>query len=92
MRGGVAQADVALARLDDIAPVAPGRAATSLIWADMLGHTIPAAAYLGVAAGIGYMHKVWGAMAVLAVNVAILLVSRTITLLVQRRLAQRATA
>ena len=54
--------------------------------------TIPAAAYLGVAAGIGDMHKVWGAMAVLAVNVAILLVSRTITLIVQRRLAQRATA
>jgi uncharacterized hydrophobic protein (TIGR00271 family) len=51
--------------------------------------TIPAAAYLGVAAGVGKLDKAWGALAVLAVNVAMLLLSGTLTLLVQRRLARR---
>ena len=46
--------------------------------------TIPAAAYLGVAAGIGEASKVPGALAVLAVNVAMLLAAGTATLLVQR--------
>ena len=54
--------------------------------------TIPAAAYLGVAAGVGEVGKAWGALAVLAVNVALLLVSGTATLLVQRRVAEQARA
>ena len=37
--------------------------------------TIPAAAYLGVAAGNGQIEKVWGAAAVLGVNVLMLLIA-----------------
>jgi hypothetical protein len=51
--------------------------------------TIPAAAYLGVAAGNGQIEKVWGAAAVLGVNVLMLLIAGSATLLVQRRLALR---
>ena len=47
--------------------------------------TIPAAAYLGVAAAVGETSKAWGALAVLGVNVAVLLVAGTLTLIVQRR-------
>jgi Domain of unknown function (DUF389) len=50
--------------------------------------TIPAAAYLGVAAGNGQVDKVWGALAVLGVNVVMLLLGGTATLLAQRRLAR----
>jgi uncharacterized hydrophobic protein (TIGR00271 family) len=50
--------------------------------------TIPAAAYLGVAAGVGEASKALGALAVLGVNVAMLLVAGTLTLFVQRRLAE----
>jgi uncharacterized hydrophobic protein (TIGR00271 family) len=49
--------------------------------------TIPAAAYLGVAVGVGEADKALGALAVLGVNVAMLLVAGTLTLAVQRRLA-----
>lgn len=49
--------------------------------------TIPAAAYLGVAAGEGEVAKVLGALAVLAVNIAMLLVGGISTLLLQRRLS-----
>jgi uncharacterized hydrophobic protein (TIGR00271 family) len=49
--------------------------------------TIPAAAYLGVAAGVGEADEALGALAVLGVNVAMLLISGTLTLLVQRRVA-----
>jgi uncharacterized hydrophobic protein (TIGR00271 family) len=48
--------------------------------------TIPAAAYLGVAAGLGEADEAWGALAVLGVNVAMLLVAGTLTLVLQRRL------
>jgi uncharacterized hydrophobic protein (TIGR00271 family) len=51
--------------------------------------TIPAAAYLGVAAGEGEIGKVLGALAMLGVNIAMLLVGGISTLLVQRRLARR---
>jgi uncharacterized hydrophobic protein (TIGR00271 family) len=51
--------------------------------------TIPAAAYLGIAAGVGEAHRVPGALAVLGVNVAMLLVAGSGTLLVQRWLAAR---
>ena len=49
--------------------------------------TIPAAAYLGVAAGLGEAGEALGALAVLGVNVALLLVTGTLTLAIQRRLA-----
>ena len=48
--------------------------------------TIPAAAYFGVAVAVGEMGKAWGALAVLGVNVVMLLVAGTATLIVQRRL------
>ena len=47
--------------------------------------TIPAAAYLGVAAGVGEAGRVLGAAAVLAVNVLMIVVGGAATLLVQRR-------
>jgi len=37
IRHGVAEDDIALARLDEIGPIEPGRTAASLIWADMSG-------------------------------------------------------
>jgi hypothetical protein len=50
--------------------------------------TIPAAAYLGVAAGVGEADEALGALAVLGVNVAMLLIAGTLTLLLQRRLTE----
>ncbi len=50
--------------------------------------TIPAAAYLGVAAAVGEAEKARGALAVLGVNVGVLLVAGTLTLIVQRRLSK----
>jgi len=49
--------------------------------------TIPAAAFLGVAAGIGEFSKSLGALSVLAANIAMMLLGGSITLIVQRRLA-----
>lgn len=49
--------------------------------------TIPAAAYLGIAAGVGEAHRVPGALAVLGVNVTTLVAAGSATLVVQRRLA-----
>jgi len=51
--------------------------------------TIPAAAYLGIAAGAGEANRVPGALEVLGVNVALLVVAGSATLVVQRRLAGR---
>jgi uncharacterized hydrophobic protein (TIGR00271 family) len=51
--------------------------------------TIPAAAYLGVAAGVGEVGKAAGAAAVLAVNVAMISVGGAATLVAQRRLTRR---
>jgi uncharacterized hydrophobic protein (TIGR00271 family) len=51
--------------------------------------TIPASAYLGVAAGVGEESKATGALVVLGVNVAMLLVGGSATLIVQRALARR---
>jgi hypothetical protein len=51
--------------------------------------TIPAAAYLGVAAGLGEVGKAEGALAVLAVNVCMLVVSVSGTLAFQRWLGRR---
>jgi uncharacterized hydrophobic protein (TIGR00271 family) len=50
--------------------------------------TIPASAYLGVAAGEGEADKAAGALAVLGINVAMLLLSGSITLLAQQALAR----
>jgi uncharacterized hydrophobic protein (TIGR00271 family) len=47
--------------------------------------TIPAAAYLGVAAGVAEAGKALGALAVLGVNVAMLVIAGSLTLVVQRR-------
>jgi uncharacterized membrane protein len=47
--------------------------------------TIPAAAYLGVAAGVGEAGNSLGALAVLGANVAMLVLAGTLTLVVQRR-------
>jgi uncharacterized hydrophobic protein (TIGR00271 family) len=52
--------------------------------------TIPASAYLGVAAAVGEVGKAAGAAAVLGVNVTMLTLGGTTALLVQRALARRA--
>ena len=54
--------------------------------------TIPASAYLGVAAGVGETSKALGALLVLGVNVTMLLVGGCSTLLIQRSLAARIVA
>jgi uncharacterized hydrophobic protein (TIGR00271 family) len=54
--------------------------------------TIPASAYLGVAIGAGGTGKAWGALAVLAINVSLLIASGAATLLLQRWLATRSPA
>ncbi len=51
--------------------------------------TIPASAYLGVAAGVGEVSKAAGALLVLGINVTMLLVGGCPTLLAQRALARR---
>jgi uncharacterized hydrophobic protein (TIGR00271 family) len=52
--------------------------------------TIPAAAFLGVAAGIGEFSKSLAALGVLATNVAMMLVGGTTVVAIQRMLASRA--
>ena len=54
--------------------------------------TIPAAAYLGVAVGLGETGNALGAVGVLGTNVAMLVVAASATLVLQRLLARRATA
>jgi uncharacterized hydrophobic protein (TIGR00271 family) len=51
--------------------------------------TIPASAYLGVAIGTGGIGSGLGALAVLVVNVTLLLISGSLTLVVQRWMANR---
>lgn len=51
--------------------------------------TIPASAYFGVAVGVGEAGKALGALAVLAINVAMLLLGGTLTLLLQAAVARR---
>ncbi len=52
--------------------------------------TIPASAFLGVAAGIGELDKSLSALGVLGANVAMMLVGGSVTLAIQRLLAPRA--
>jgi uncharacterized hydrophobic protein (TIGR00271 family) len=52
--------------------------------------TIPASALFGVSLGLGEVSVSWGAAGVLAVNVVLLLLSGSLTLAVQRWLANRA--
>jgi hypothetical protein len=54
--------------------------------------TIPASAYLGVAIGGGGIDHAMGALVVLVINVSLLILSGTLTLLVQRRLPSRSGA
>jgi uncharacterized hydrophobic protein (TIGR00271 family) len=49
--------------------------------------TIPASALFGVSLGLGEVSVIWGAAGVLAVNVVLLLLSGSLTLAVQQRLA-----
>ena len=51
--------------------------------------TIPAAAYLGVAAGLGELGEAMGALGVLAANVLMMVVGAVATLTLQGRLARR---
>jgi uncharacterized membrane protein len=53
--------------------------------------TIPASAYLGVAIGVGEVTRAVGALEVLAVNVAMIMVGGCGTLALQRWLARRMT-
>jgi uncharacterized hydrophobic protein (TIGR00271 family) len=54
--------------------------------------TIPASAYLGVAIGAGGIEHALGALVVLVINVALLIVGGTLTLLAQRALPNRSGA
>jgi uncharacterized hydrophobic protein (TIGR00271 family) len=54
--------------------------------------TVPAASYLGVAAGVGDISKAAGALAVLGINVAMLILGGTLTLAAQEALARRAAS
>ena len=54
--------------------------------------TIPASAYLGVAVGVGEVGKASGAAAVLGINVAMLLVGGSLTLVTQQALTRRRPA
>ena len=51
--------------------------------------TIPASAYLGVAAGVGELDKASGALLVLGINVAMLLTGGSLTLVAQQTLMRR---
>jgi uncharacterized membrane protein len=51
--------------------------------------TIPASAYLGVAIGAGGAGKALGALVVLLINVSLLILSGSLTLLFQRLLANQ---
>jgi uncharacterized hydrophobic protein (TIGR00271 family) len=51
--------------------------------------TIPAAAFLGVAAGVGQLTKSLDALSVLGVNIAMMLLGGSIALAVQRKFASR---
>lgn len=54
--------------------------------------TIPAAAYLGVAAGLGELGTAWGALGLLAANVAMMVVGAVATLALQTALSRRRAA
>jgi uncharacterized hydrophobic protein (TIGR00271 family) len=54
--------------------------------------TIPASAYLGVALGAGGIDHAFGALAVLALNVTLMIASGTLTLMVQGNLPNRSGA
>jgi uncharacterized hydrophobic protein (TIGR00271 family) len=54
--------------------------------------TIPAAAYMGVAAGLGELDKAAGALEVLGTNVAMMVLGASATLATQRLLMRRAAA
>jgi uncharacterized hydrophobic protein (TIGR00271 family) len=51
--------------------------------------TIPASAFFGVAAGVGEIPKAWGALLVLGINVAMLLVGGSLTLVAQQVMGRR---
>jgi uncharacterized hydrophobic protein (TIGR00271 family) len=63
--------------------------ASSVVGVAISVTTIPASAYLGVAAGIGEASKAAGALLVLGINVACLLIGACLTLLCQLALERR---
>jgi uncharacterized hydrophobic protein (TIGR00271 family) len=63
--------------------------ASSVVGVAISVTTIPASAYLGVAAGIGDASKAGGALVVLGLNIAMLLVGACLTLLWQEALERR---
>ena len=54
--------------------------------------TIPASAYFGVAAGLGKASEAGGALLVLGINVSMLLLAGSLTLLAQRALSRTSSA
>jgi uncharacterized membrane protein len=54
--------------------------------------TIPAAAYVGAALGMGRDDPMWGALTVLVANVIMLVIASTATLTLQRRSRRRRSA
>jgi hypothetical protein len=54
--------------------------------------TIPAAAYLGVGGGLGELSTAIGALGVLSMNVAMMVLGACATLVVQRTVRRRAGA
>ena len=78
-------------------PVSPGMLALETRASAAVGvavsvTTIPAAAYLGVAAGVGEIGTAIGALGVLGMNVLMMVVGASGTLAVQRALNRRAAA
>jgi uncharacterized hydrophobic protein (TIGR00271 family) len=63
--------------------------ASSVVGVAISVTTIPASAYLGVAAGIGEVTKAAGALLVLGINVACLLIGACLTLVCQQALERR---
>jgi uncharacterized hydrophobic protein (TIGR00271 family) len=63
--------------------------ASSVVGVAISVTTIPASAYLGVAAGIGEATKAAGALLVLGINIAMLLIGACLTLIWQQALERR---
>ncbi len=53
--------------------------------------TVPASAFFGVAVAIGEIDRAWGALEVLGINLGLLVLAGSLTLLLQRRFAPNRT-
>ena len=54
--------------------------------------TVPASAFFGVAVAIGEIDQAWGALEVLGINLSLLVLAGSLTLLLQRRFAPKSPA